>query len=72
MAMGARKRGLPVIAILSKAHCEQAEASGDKLIDCADIVIDNQCAPGDCVLPLTGRDWPTGPASTITGAMLST
>jgi uncharacterized phosphosugar-binding protein len=73
MAMGARKRGLPVIAILSKAHCEQAAAahsSGNKLMDCADIVIDNQCPAGDCVLPLTGLGWPTGPASTITGAMI--
>jgi uncharacterized phosphosugar-binding protein len=73
MAMGARKRGLPVIAIVSKSHCEQAEAahsSGKKLIDCADIVIDNQCPPGDCLLPLKGLEWPTGPASTITGAMI--
>src|SRR6266545_5822978 len=48
VAMGAQQRGLPVIAILSKAHCEQAEAahsSGKKLTDCADIVIDNQCPP---------------------------
>jgi len=73
MAMGARQRGLPVIAILSKAHCEQAEAahsSGKKLVDCADIVIDNQCPPGDCVLHLGGVHWPTGPVSTITGAMI--
>jgi uncharacterized phosphosugar-binding protein len=73
MAMGARQRGLPLIAILSKAHCEQAEAahsSGKKLVDCADIVIDNQCPAGDCVLQLPGLDWPTGPVSTITGAMI--
>ena len=73
MAMGAQKRGLPVIAILSKAHCERAEAahsSGKKLIDCADIIIDNQCPTGDCVLPLKGLEWPTGPASTVTGAMI--
>jgi uncharacterized phosphosugar-binding protein len=73
MAMGAQKRGLAGIAILSKAHCEQAEAahsSGKKLIDCADIVIDNQCPPGDCVQPLKSLEWPTGPASTITGATI--
>jgi uncharacterized phosphosugar-binding protein len=73
MAMGARRRGLPVIAILSKAHCEQAEAahsSGKKLMDCADIMIDNQCPAGDCLIQLTGLDWPTGPVSTITGAMI--
>lgn len=73
MAMGAQRRGMPVIAILSKSHCEQATAahsSGKKLTDFADIVIDNQCPPGDCVLQLAGLDWPTGPASTITGAVI--
>src|SRR5690348_11003399 len=61
MAMGAQRRGLPVVAIVSKAHCEQAKAahsSGKKLIDCADIVIDNQCPTGDCVLQLPGLAWP--------------
>jgi uncharacterized phosphosugar-binding protein len=73
MAMGARARGLPVIAIVSKAHSQEAKAahsSGKKLVDCADLVIDNLCPPGDCVLELEGLDWRTGPVSTITGAMI--
>jgi uncharacterized phosphosugar-binding protein len=73
MAMGARARELPVIAIVSKAHCERAKAahsSGKKLTDCADLVIDNLCPPGDCVLELEGLEWRTGPVSTITGAMI--
>lgn len=73
MAMGARKRGLPVIGIVSKAHSEEAKAahsSGKKLVDCADVVIDNLCPPGDCVLELDGLEWRTGPVSTITGAMI--
>jgi uncharacterized phosphosugar-binding protein len=73
MATGARARGLPVIAILSKAHSEEARAvhsSGKKLVDCADLVIDNLCPPGDCVLKLDGLEWRTGPISTITGAMI--
>lgn len=73
MANGAQKRGLPVIAIVSRAHCQEAKAahsSGKKLIDCADIVIDNLCPPGDCVLELDGLEWRTGPVSTITGAMI--
>src|SRR5271169_5661916 len=56
-AMGAQRRGLPVIAIVSKAHCEQAapaHSSGKKLIDCADLIIDNQCPPGDCIIELEG------------------
>ena len=73
MAMGAQARGLPVIAIVSRAHCEEAKAahsSGKKLTDCADLVIDNLCPPGDCVLELEGMQWRTGPVSTITGAMI--
>ena len=53
MAAGARKRGLPVIGIVSRKHCEQsppAHSSGKKLTDVANIVIDNHCPPGDCVL----------------------
>lgn len=73
MALGARKRGLPVIGICSKAHCEQsvpAHSSGKKLIDVSDVLIDNQCPPGDCVVELEGADWRTGPTSTVTGAMI--
>jgi uncharacterized phosphosugar-binding protein len=72
-AMGAQQRGLPVVAIVSKTHCEQAKAahsSGKKLIDCADLIIDNQCPPGDCLVELEGLEWRTGPVSTITGAMI--
>jgi uncharacterized phosphosugar-binding protein len=73
MAIGAQARGLPVMAIVSKAHCEKAKSahsSGKKLIDCADLVIDNLCPPGDCVIELEGLEWRTGPVSTITGAMI--
>ena len=73
MALGAQARGLPVIAIVSKAHCEKAKSahsSGKKLIDCADLVIDNLCPAGDCVVELEGLEWRTGPVSTITGAMI--
>ena len=73
MAMGARRRGLPVIGICSRQHCEQsvpAHSSGKKLIDVSDVLIDNQCPPGDCVVDLEGMDWRTGPTSTVTGAMI--
>jgi uncharacterized phosphosugar-binding protein len=73
VARGARQRGLPVVAIVSRAHCEQAtpaHSSGRKLIDFADIVIDNASPPGDCVVELDGLDWRTGPTSTVTGAMI--
>jgi len=73
MALGAKRRGLPVIAIVSRDHCEQsvpAHSSGKKLIDVADVVLDNQCPPGDCVLELEGLEWRTCPVSTVTGAMI--
>jgi uncharacterized phosphosugar-binding protein len=73
MASGAQKRGLPVIAIVSKAHCEKAKpahSSGKKLIDYANVIIDNKCPSGDCVIELQGLEWRTGPVSTITGAAI--
>src|SRR6266550_1179148 len=44
MADGAKKRGLSVIGVVSRAHCEQAQpahSSGKKLLDVADVVLDN-------------------------------
>jgi uncharacterized phosphosugar-binding protein len=73
MALGARARGLPVVAILAAAHAREAtpaHSSGKRLIDVADVVIDNQCPPGDCVVEVEGSPWRTGPASTVTGAMI--
>jgi uncharacterized phosphosugar-binding protein len=73
MAMGAKDRGLPVIGICSLQHCEQsvpAHSSGKKLMDVVDVMIDNGCPPGDCVIELEGLEWRTGPASTVTGGMI--
>jgi len=73
MAQNARRRGLPVIAIVSFEHCSKAtpaHTSGQKLIDVADIVIDNCCPAGDCIMELEGLDWRTGPLSTVSGAMI--
>src|SRR5215471_5042244 len=57
MAEGARRRGLAVIGVVSKAHCEQAKpahASGKKLVDIADVVLDNGSPIGDSLLELQG------------------
>jgi uncharacterized phosphosugar-binding protein len=73
MAMGGQKRGLPVIGIVSRQHCEQstaAHSSGKKLIDAADVIIDNHCPPGDCLVEIEGLEWRTGPSSTVTGAAI--
>lgn len=73
MAQGAKKRSMPVIAIVSAEHCRQVEpahSSGKKLIDVADIVLDNQCPPGDCIVEIDGLEWRTGPLSTVSGAVI--
>src|SRR5579859_677329 len=73
MAEGARKRGLGVIALLSRAHCEQARPahpSGKKLIDVADVVLDNGAPVGDSLLDIEGCRNRTGPFSTVGGAMV--
>lgn len=73
MAIGAKNRGLPVIGVVSRRHCDQskpAHSSGKKLTDVADIILDNQCPPGDCLIELEGLEWRTGPGSTVSGAAL--
>jgi uncharacterized phosphosugar-binding protein len=73
MAMGAKARKLPVIAIVSRRHCTSVpsgHSSGQKLIDIADIVIDNESPVGDCAVELDGPASRTGPLSTVTGAVI--
>jgi uncharacterized phosphosugar-binding protein len=73
MAEGAKRRGLAVIGVLSVAHCEQAmpaHTSGKKLIDVADVILDNGAPVGDCVVALDGCKNKTGPFSTLGGAMV--
>src|SRR5436853_2390858 len=73
MAEGAKQRGLAVIGVLSKAHCEQARpahSSGKKLIDVADVILDNGAPIGDSLLEIEGCRNKTGPFSTLGGAMV--
>lgn len=73
MAEGARRRGLAVIGVVSRAHCEQAKpahASGHKLSDVADVILDNGAPVGDSLLALEGSRHKTGPFSTIGGALV--
>jgi uncharacterized phosphosugar-binding protein len=73
MAEGAKQRGLSVIALLSKAHCVQAKPahpSGKKLMDVADVVLDNGAPVGDSLLAIEGCKNKTGPFSTLGGALV--
>jgi uncharacterized phosphosugar-binding protein len=73
MVEGAKQRGLAVIGIVSRAHCEQAKpahASGKKLLDAADVILDNGAPIGDSLVTLEQTGQKTGPFSTVGGAML--
>jgi uncharacterized phosphosugar-binding protein len=73
MAEGARRRGLAVIGVISRDHCEQAlpaHPSGKKLTDLADVILDNGAPVGDTLLALNGSSGKTGPFSTVGGALL--
>lgn len=74
MAMGARRAGLPVIAVVSMAEtmaCESGHTSGTRMIDHADVVID-LCTPlGDALCLVDGMDVPVGPGSTLAAAAIA-
>src|SRR5438552_9599017 len=68
MVEGARKRGLPVIGVVSRSHCEQAQpahSSGKKLLDVADVLLDNGAPVGDTLVSLDGSQQKSGPCSTL-------
>jgi uncharacterized phosphosugar-binding protein len=69
-----KRRGLPLICVVSTAHCQAATAlhsSGAKLSDLADVLIDNCTPAGDALVKIDGLVDPVGPGSTI-GAALAT
>ena len=70
VASTARTRGLPVIAITSRAYAQAVARPGPRLHDVADVVIDNHCPPGDALVRLADDLPPTGPASTVVGLAL--
>ncbi len=73
MALGTKARGLGVIALTSVAHSSSQSsrhASGKRLFEVADYVLDN-CAPvGDALLPVKGAVGNVSAVSTVTGAAL--
>jgi uncharacterized phosphosugar-binding protein len=74
VARGARERGLPVIAVTSIAATEAGEsthASGSRLRDHADVVLDLCTPPADALVELDGLATPVGPGSTIAAVALA-
>src|SRR5438309_9885963 len=73
MAEGAKRRGLGVIGVVSREHCQRARPahpSGKKLLDVVDVVLDNGAPEGDSILALEGCRHKTGPFSTVGGALV--
>lgn len=74
VALEAKKRNLPVIAIVSQAHCEASAAghsSGRKLPDIANVTIDNGTPAGDALVQIKDLSDPVGPGSTIGAAAVT-
>jgi len=68
MALQAKSRGLPVVAVTSVAHADATaprHSSGKKLKDVADVTIDNCTPPGDAAVDIKGLKYKVGPTSTI-------
>lgn len=73
MAEGFKKRGIKVVAIISKLHSEAStsqHASGRKLQDFADLVLDTGAPVGDAMVRVEGLDTPVSPGSTVGGCLL--
>ncbi len=73
MAEQFKLRGLKVVAIISRAHSEAStsrHASGKKLQDFADLVLDTGAPVGDAMVRVDGLDTPVAPGSTIGGCAL--
>lgn len=68
MALRAKERGMPVIAVTSVAHADATQtrhSSGKKLKDIADVTIDNCTPPGDAVVDIEGLKYKVSPTSTV-------
>jgi uncharacterized phosphosugar-binding protein len=72
-ALAAKAAGNPVIAVTSIDHTMKVEpkhASGKRLKDIADVVIDNLAPYGDAAITI-GADVPVGAVSSITAAFIA-
>ena len=74
MAMGARERGLPVVAVTSVASASAgtpSHSSGTRLLDHADVVVDLCTPPGDALIHVDGVDTPVSPGSTVAAVAIA-
>ncbi len=73
MAEEFQRRGVRVVAIISRAHSEASTSrrgDGKKLQDFADLVLDTGAPVGDAMVRVPGLDLPVAPGSTVGGCLL--
>ncbi|MFT4546916.1 MAG: putative phosphosugar-binding protein [Verrucomicrobiales bacterium] len=73
MAEEFQKRGIRVVAIISKTHSEASTTKhpdGKKLQDFADLVLDTGAPAGDAMIKIENLETPVAPGSTIGGVLL--
>jgi len=73
MAEGFRKRGVKVVAIVSRQHSDASKSrhpSGKKLQDFSDLVLDTGAPIGDAMVAIPGLETPVAPGSTVGGCLL--
>jgi len=68
-----QRRGVRVVAIISRAHSEASasrRSDGRKLQDFAELTIDTGAPVGDAMVRVPGLETPVSPGSTIGGCMI--
>jgi len=73
MAEQFQRRGLRVVALVSRAHAAAStsrRADGRKLTDFADLVLDTGAPVGDALICIEGLDTPVSPGSTVGGCLV--
>ena len=73
MAEVFQKRGVRVVAIVSRAHSEAStsrRADGRKLSDFAELTLDTGAPVGDAMVQIDGLETPVAPGSTVGGCLL--
>ena len=73
IAEGFQRRGIRVVAIITRAHSDASRSSdsrGLKLQDFADLVLDTGAPIGDAMVRVDGLATPVAPGSTLGGCLL--
>ena len=73
MAEEFQRRGIPVVALISKVHSEASaskRSDGRRLQDFSSIVLDTGAPIGDAMVRVPGLDTPVAPGSTVGGCLL--